>query len=110
MMPNTQGKSKVPGYSKKLKVIGTSSSSYLTTTTHHRYLTFDQPPYEERYQHLRVISLGLGWCIDWEALQTVGLYALVYTLLDATPREQFFAIVKPTYVELTLDFFSTLSL
>ncbi|MBA0587238.1 hypothetical protein Gorai_000370, partial [Gossypium raimondii] len=68
-MPNTRGKSKVPAYSKKRKVIGTSSSSSLTATTHHRYLTFDQPHYEERYQHLRVISLGLGFGV------TLGLYS-----------------------------------
>ncbi|KAH1114394.1 hypothetical protein J1N35_007772 [Gossypium stocksii] len=45
--PNTRGKSKVPTHSKKRKPTRTSSSSF--SIDHHRYLTFDHPPFEERY-------------------------------------------------------------
>ncbi|MBA0756154.1 hypothetical protein Gogos_021722, partial [Gossypium gossypioides] len=95
-MPNIRGKSKIPTQSKKQKVTWTSSSSSPTATTRHIYLTFDHPPHEERYQHLKDRSLGLGRCINWEALEKVGLSAWLHTLLDATSWEQFFVIVKPT--------------
>ncbi|KAH1129652.1 hypothetical protein J1N35_001030, partial [Gossypium stocksii] len=52
----------------------------------------------------------IGRCIDWAALDRVQLADVVRALLNTEPWEQFFYIVEPTYLELTLELCSTFHL
>lgn len=57
-----------------------------------------------------VASLGLSKCIDWIVLKTVHLANDVRALLETAPWDRLFAIIEPTYSELTLEFCSTFHL
>ncbi|KAK5811503.1 hypothetical protein PVK06_026841 [Gossypium arboreum] len=52
---------------------------------------------------LRARPLGVGHCIDWTALEQVQLADDVRALLTTDPWDLFFAIIEPTYLELTLE-------
>ncbi|KAK5838942.1 hypothetical protein PVK06_007690 [Gossypium arboreum] len=80
-LTNTRGKSKVVDPAlKKQKSPGTTSSS-ASAKVRHPYLQFSADPLEDLFQLLPVRPLGLGRCIDWAALEQVGLSDEVYASL-----------------------------
>ncbi|PPR84848.1 hypothetical protein GOBAR_AA35863 [Gossypium barbadense] len=56
------------------------------------------------------IGFFLGRCIDWAAVEQVQLTDVICALLSTDLWEQFFAITKPTYLELTLELCSNFHL
>ncbi|PPS03421.1 hypothetical protein GOBAR_AA17241 [Gossypium barbadense] len=73
------------------------------TEVQHPFLQFPPGPQEELFQVLCARPLGVGRCIDWAALEKVHLANLIWALPATTPWDQFFDIVKPTYLEFTLE-------
>ncbi|PPR81294.1 hypothetical protein GOBAR_AA39420 [Gossypium barbadense] len=59
-------------------------------------------------------DLGTGFflsrCIDWATIEQVQLANAISTLLTTDPWEWFFAITKPSYLEVTLELCSTFHL
>ncbi|KAK5793530.1 hypothetical protein PVK06_034680 [Gossypium arboreum] len=62
---------------------------------------------EELFQLLLLRQLGLGRCIDWAVLEQVQLVDHVRAFITTALWDQFFSIIEPTYMELTLEFCST---
>ncbi|PPR84629.1 hypothetical protein GOBAR_AA36083 [Gossypium barbadense] len=62
------------------------------------------------FKILRGRPLGVGYCIDWTAIEQTQLADAVRALLTADPWGFFFEIVEPTYLELTLELCSTFHL
>ncbi|PPR92896.1 hypothetical protein GOBAR_AA27777 [Gossypium barbadense] len=52
-------------------------------------------------------TLGVGYCINWTMLEQVQLADDIRAFLTTDPWELFFAIIEPTYLELTLEICST---
>ncbi|KAK5772887.1 hypothetical protein PVK06_049189 [Gossypium arboreum] len=65
---------------------------------------------EELFQILRIRPITTGRYIDWAALDQVQLADAIHALLSTDLWERFFAITKPTYLELTLELCSTFHL
>ncbi|KAK5811793.1 hypothetical protein PVK06_027166 [Gossypium arboreum] len=102
-MTNTRRKKTVIPALKKRKGPGATSWS-ASTKARHPLLRFLLGPQEDLFQLLRVRPLEVGYCIDWAALEQVGLTDEVRAFITTAPWDQFFAIIKPTYSKLTLDF------
>ncbi|PPS10013.1 hypothetical protein GOBAR_AA10630 [Gossypium barbadense] len=107
-MTNTRGKSNVtvPASKKQKGSSGTSSSS-ASVEARHPYLRFSGGLQENLYQLLRVRPLGPGRYIDWAVLKQARLTDDVRIIITTALWDRFFAIIEPTYMELTLEFFST---
>ncbi|PPR88655.1 hypothetical protein GOBAR_AA32028 [Gossypium barbadense] len=76
----------------------------------HLFLEFSQALQEELFQILRARLITTGRCIDWAAIEQVQLADAIRTLLSTDPWERFFAIIESTYLELTLELWSTFHL
>ncbi|KAH1097174.1 hypothetical protein J1N35_014095 [Gossypium stocksii] len=107
---SSRDKRTVATASKKCKGPGGSSSSRPTAESRHSFITFPQNSQEDLFQMLRAHPLGAGHCIDWLALERVQLADAIRALLSIDPWGQFFNIIEPTYLELTLEFCSTFHL
>ncbi|PPR95587.1 hypothetical protein GOBAR_AA25084 [Gossypium barbadense] len=107
-MSSSGGKKAAVHASKKRK--GALSSSGPTVNVHHPFLRFPIGPQEELFQILRARPLIAGRCIDWAAVEQVQLADAIRALLTTNPWELFFGIIKPTYLELTMELCSTFHL
>ncbi|PPR91449.1 hypothetical protein GOBAR_AA29237 [Gossypium barbadense] len=105
-MPSSRGKKAVVPASKKRK--GASSSSRPTMEIRHPFLQFPIGPQEKLFQILRAQPLIASRCINWAAVQQAQLADAIRALLTTNPWELFFGIIKPTYLELTMELCSTL--
>ncbi|KAH1106234.1 hypothetical protein J1N35_010002 [Gossypium stocksii] len=105
-MSSSRGKRTVALPSKKCNGPG-GSLSRPTSEARHPFITFPQDSQEELFQILRARTLSASRCINWAALEHVNLADAVRALLMTDPWEQFFRIIEPTYLELTLEFCST---
>ncbi|PPS16867.1 hypothetical protein GOBAR_AA03704 [Gossypium barbadense] len=103
-MSSLRGKKTAIPASKKQKG---ASSSGPTTKICHPYLQFSPGNQEELFQILRARPLGVGRCIGWTVLEQVQLADDVRALLTTDPWDLFFAIIEPTYLQLTLELCST---
>ncbi|PPR86182.1 hypothetical protein GOBAR_AA34508 [Gossypium barbadense] len=65
---------------------------------------------EEPFQILWARPLIAGRCIDWAIIEQVQLADAIQALLTTDPWEPFFGIIKPTYLELTMELCSTFHL
>ncbi|KAK5775628.1 hypothetical protein PVK06_043541 [Gossypium arboreum] len=108
-MTNTRGKKTAVPTLKKQKGPGATSSS-TSTEARHPLLRFSLSPQDDLFQLLRVRPLGVGRCIDWTALEQVRLANEVRAFITTAPWDQFFLIIEPTYLELTLEFCTTFHL
>ncbi|PPR94178.1 hypothetical protein GOBAR_AA26492 [Gossypium barbadense] len=104
MSPSLGIKAVVPA-SKKRK--GASSSSGPTAEVRHPFLRFPIGPQEELFQILWAQPLIAGRCINWAAVEQVQLAEAVWALLTTDPWELFFGIIEPTYLEITMELYST---
>ncbi|PPS10900.1 hypothetical protein GOBAR_AA09743 [Gossypium barbadense] len=107
-MSNPHGMKTTIPTSKKLK--GAASSLGPTVEIQHPFLHFPQGPQEELLQILRARAQGVGRCIDWAVLEQIQLADVVRALLTINPWGLFFEIIEPTYLELTLEPYSTFHL
>ncbi|PPR93562.1 hypothetical protein GOBAR_AA27111 [Gossypium barbadense] len=108
IMSSSRGKKVVVPASKKRK--GTSSSAGPTAKIRHPLLQFLRKPQEELFQILRARPLIAGRYIDWAAIEQVQLVDTIWALLTIDPWELFFEIIEPTYLELTMELYSTFHL
>ncbi|PPR94074.1 hypothetical protein GOBAR_AA26597 [Gossypium barbadense] len=94
------------------KVLLDVADPHIVTTTSNEEtpLTFPRWPLEELFQILRARPLIAGRCIDWAAIEQVQLADSIRALLATDPWELFFGIIKPTYLELTMELCSTFHL
>ncbi|PPS00977.1 hypothetical protein GOBAR_AA19689 [Gossypium barbadense] len=100
-------KSAIPA-SKKRK--GASSSSGPTTKICHPFLQFPNGPQEELFQILRVQPLATGRCINWATVKQLQMADAIWVLLTTDPWKLFFGIIGSTYLELTIELYSTFHL
>ncbi|PPR91402.1 hypothetical protein GOBAR_AA29283 [Gossypium barbadense] len=107
-MSCSRGKKVVVPTSKKRK--GASFSSGPIAEILHPFLQFPIGPQEELFQILQARPSEVGRCIDWVALEQVQLADAIRALLTTHPWRLFFKIVKPTYLELTMELCSTFHL
>ncbi|PPS09459.1 hypothetical protein GOBAR_AA11189 [Gossypium barbadense] len=107
-MSSSRGKKAVVPASKKKK--GALSFSGPTAEVRHPFLRFPIGPQEELFQILWARPLIAGRCIDWAAIEQVQLAEAIRALLNTDPWELFFGIIKPTYLEITIELCSTFHL
>ncbi|PPS12746.1 hypothetical protein GOBAR_AA07890 [Gossypium barbadense] len=107
-MSSSRGKKTAIPASKKRK--GASSFAGPTTKIRHLLLQFPRGPQEELFQMLRARPLIAGRCINWATVEQVQMADAVRALLTTFPWELFFEIIKPTYLELTMELCSTFHL
>ncbi|KAK5771931.1 hypothetical protein PVK06_048187 [Gossypium arboreum] len=107
-MSSSRGKKIVVPASKKRK--GASSFAGPTAKIHHPLLQFPRGPQEELFQILRARPLIASRCIDWAAIEQVQMDDAILALLTTDPWELFFGIIEPTYLELTMELYSTFHL
>ncbi|PPS20173.1 hypothetical protein GOBAR_AA00375 [Gossypium barbadense] len=70
-------------------------------------LVFPRGPQEELFQILWARPLIAGCCIDWAAVEQVQKADAIRALLTTDPWELFFGIIKPIYLEFTMELCST---
>ncbi|PPS12814.1 hypothetical protein GOBAR_AA07826 [Gossypium barbadense] len=107
-MSSSRGKKIFVSASKKRK--GTSSSASPTVKICHPLLQFPKGPQEELFQILQARPLAVGRCIPWAAVEQVQMADAIWALLTTDPWELFFGIIEPTYLELTMELYSTFHL
>ncbi|PPR96197.1 hypothetical protein GOBAR_AA24471 [Gossypium barbadense] len=108
-MSSSRGKKAMVPSSKRRRGPG-SSSVRATAEVRHSFLKFLQASHEELFQILRARPITTGRYIDWATVEQVQLANTIRALLSTYPWERFFAITKPTYLELTLELCSTFHL
>ncbi|PPR93907.1 hypothetical protein GOBAR_AA26766 [Gossypium barbadense] len=107
-MSSSRGKKTAVPASKKRKEA--SSFEDPTTKIRHPLLQFLGRPQEELFQILQARPLIADCCIDWDAVEQVQLADSIRALLTTDPWELFFGIIKPIYLELTIELCSTFHL
>ncbi|PPS03854.1 hypothetical protein GOBAR_AA16815 [Gossypium barbadense] len=105
---SSRGKKIVVPTSKKRK--GASSSTGPTAKIRHPLLQFPRRPQEELFQILWARPLIAGHCIYWATVEQVQIADAIRALLTTNRWELFFGIIKPTYLELTMELYSTFHL
>ncbi|PPS15293.1 hypothetical protein GOBAR_AA05297 [Gossypium barbadense] len=106
-MSSSLGKKIAVPASKKRK--GASSSAGPTAKIHHPLLQFPRRPQEELF-HTSGSNFNCGSLHRLIAVEQVQLADLIRAFLTTNPWEQFFGIIKLTYLELTMELCSTFHL